>query len=752
MNASEVERLIKCLIPTGVLHQKKLQYFFLELLSKGDSLDLFDHPLEFPNWPKSNLTKDQLLKILNDCTKNKKLKEWPVVAYLASLALAFDYFYKDAAYHWASSNICIILKLAKMGDRKNSILQLCTRFRLAHELRGGYEWLWDILPSSPIVLSTICSQLESKLPSKEQNQHLFAHSKIDPIECVYQILRAYDAAINDKDKVNREGGTRTHLEESVLSQPYRLYRDVPQLNKLIFHALEAPLGTDYQEFRDDQPSDIILDQLANPTPGTEGSAALQYISTRMQSEHITRRDFGFQTDANILALPDCQRLCSKLWGGIELNNALDSCLFLSLLTGSPPEIWLNIDSLSETGRLTKVKDVYLWRQQLKIADLKLPEIKEFTVNSSKGFEVPLPNRAVRLLTEKHSLKESDLTSRANELGNDLKIPILSVFRIQSALHTILMRRLEDHYIADFICGIPAKHSSSLYYSSFPISKVRSIYTSAIEKIAEQTKSFPLEYLKQESDNSNCGSQQTVTLELVREFFKSLSTHVLIQEDHIEQFNAYTILMWHYILILTSARPVDHAPGMLDQIDTKANLLWLADKEIRRSSSSGRLIPICNFLSTALEDYLTYVKKFHAKYHMLDPSYEVLNDIFTSQTSLLNLLKAPYIQNSIDDSFDTSLANIYREKKLIPITPRLVRNSMKIAFPLPLNWNRHFGRFYLEGKLSNTIIDALFGHESPSQEALNPHSSVNIFQIKSAGAVYDQMAMDLNLERIGVNVI
>ena len=202
MNASEVERQIKSLIPTGVLHQKKLQWFFLELLSKGDSLELFDHPLELPSWPKSNLTKDQLLKILNDCTKNKKLKEWPVVSYLASLALTFDNLYKDAAFQWANANACIILKLAIMRNRESSILQLCTRFRLAHELRGGYEWLWDTLPYSPIVLSTICSQLESKLPSKEQNQHLFVQSKIDPIECVYQILRAYDAAINDKVKVN----------------------------------------------------------------------------------------------------------------------------------------------------------------------------------------------------------------------------------------------------------------------------------------------------------------------------------------------------------------------------------------------------------------------------------------------------------------------------------------------------------------------------------------------------------------------
>lgn len=757
MNAQEIEEQILALIPVDVLHQQKLQYFFLELLRKIDTSTLFDPPLELPDWPSSNLNNKQLVDILQNCKEQKKFGDWPVPAYLASLASTHGCMYQDTAYQWASVNLCMILKLHVIGGHEETINELCTRFRLAHQIRGGYEWLWDYLPILSIDLAHISTQFQSTLSEIEQNPDLSRLSRVDPEKCVAEILSAYDYAMSGKAKIHREGSTRIHQETSIQSQPYRSYGDLSRVNELISPVCDKTSGSDYRELRDDYKSGIYLDRLDNPQKGTEHSASMQRTSTRMLSKHITRRDFEFPTDPYILALPDSQRLFNKLWLGVQDSNVIDACLLLSMLTGTQVEVWFDIQKLIDDSNLVKIevqdkeskneleKVNFSWRIELDIADLKRKEIREFTVNLQKEFALPLPNSAIHLLLNNQSPPNEALIKRVKAHGVALKIPLLTVMRIPTILHATLKRHLADHHIADLICGVSPSHSTGLYYSSFELYTILSTYTSAIELLKTKAPTFSLEYLQQEFEAVNFGSQLMLKPALVSAFFDSLYDHVSLQTDHMEQFNAYTILMWHYFLLLTSARPVNHAPGMLDQIDMQANLLWVSDKEIRQSSSAGRFIPLCNYLCTALEDYLNYLEQFYAKYHVLGHTYDAINDVFTSQTALLNLF--------VYDSLKPKQVGLDPEIILSPITPELVNIQLKKAFPLALNWPRHFGRYYLATQdISTSVINAVFGHESPDQEALHPYSSLSISQIKKAGDAYEKMTKDLNLKRIQFDVI
>lgn len=68
------------------------------------------------------------------------------------------------------------------------------------------------------------------------------------------------------------------------------------------------------------------------------------------------------------------------------------------------------------------------------------------------------------------------------------------------------------------------------------------------------------------------------------------------------------------------RAVDDTPGLLNQFNLKASIAWISDKEGRNSSDSQRLIPICDFLSQAMESYLAYLKQSQRLYSK--PSFDL----------------------------------------------------------------------------------------------------------------------------------
>ncbi|MDR9779063.1 hypothetical protein RJJ65_41675, partial [Rhizobium hidalgonense] len=73
------------------------------------------------------------------------------------------------------------------------------------------------------------------------------------------------------------------------------------------------------------------------------------------------------------------------------------------------------------------------------------------------------------------------------------------------------------------------------------------------------------------------------------------------------------------------------------------------------------------------------------------------------------------------------------------------------FPMALNWTRHFGRYYLQDKLPVHVIDAIFAHEQPDQEILNPYSSLSLHDLLPANKIYQQMTQELALQEVKIHV-
>jgi len=492
------------------------------------------------------------------------------------------------------------------------------------------------------------------------------------------------------------------------------------------------------------------------------SANMQNSAIEQQIAHIQRNLFEFPTSPKVLTLPQIQLVFKALWQSFNQLNTyakynknklyvefishqiIDTCLLMSLLTGSPSAIWLDFQGILTQGKIIidkKRNDQLFWYPKLDITEFKIEinskPVDGITKNKHMRFALPLPNKAREILSN-HGLpkdnfpNEDAVKNRVSELRKELGLPILSLDRIQSALHGYIRRYANDHYVADLICSISPRHSSGLYYGSYELSQIEECYRNVVCQFANEADAFNDDYLTQDFKRESCGSQIAPTQELVITFFDQLSLLLKSQEDHVQQFNLYTIWMWHIFILLTSCRPVNHMPGMLNQIDKRAKLIWLSDKEERITSSAGRLIPLCQYLENALDDYLEYLKKYSRKYGATDAeTYSILQEIMNSDRPLLNI--------KYDGSWKA-------------ITPELVLKHIQDIFPFPLNWTRHFGRSYLyEKKLDICLVDAICAHEAPAHEALHPYSALSLHDLKSAAIFYDQMADDLQLKRVQIHV-
>ncbi len=489
-----VNALIAKLIPSDVLFVEELRSFLLDRFRIINRSITNLKTIEIPDTQKSSLTQSKLKEIQEQC--KGKIEEWPVPVYLASLLQIQNTAIKKIANQWLSANIYILVNLVFIGRHEDKIDMLCLRFRSAHS-RSNYLWLWDQLPKLPLDLEDIVSALRTLhdkiVCDEDQNISELPNKASARIK---EILRAYETVLLEKQKIRRSPRNQPEFQTHEQSENYKTQKiryqnnpELPPIGENIF-PLDDPIeDIDLREQQDDQDHSVFLDNQFKPQSGTEYSAPAQSIAIRMQAAHIRRRDFEFLTDPTIFALPSCQLLFNHLWGAFKDGDAASTCLLLSILTATPAENWIAIDDLINAKNLIidhKNKGL-AWRTSLDIADLKLKAIQELTINQHRQLDIPLPYEIFGILKNSGLIDRAKLNEKMRELKNKLKIPLLSLTRLQGVLHSVLRRHTADQLIADLICGITPRHSPALYYSSYPLTTLYEQYAIAAKLLAQNVK-------------------------------------------------------------------------------------------------------------------------------------------------------------------------------------------------------------------------------------------------------------------------
>lgn len=755
-------RVLDKLIPIDSPHHIRMSQLVIDVISLVPDYDI---GLVFST-PYDNLkgfTDIDCEDVIKQIIRQGKTVEWAVTYMLIVFYQVYgEVDINNNAWRFMSGYLKVIFIITVRHDKHFAkIDKLGVRVRMALRPTDPQRGILDQL----IRIHDQCDSLSSCLPHIRQyevsvkqeeatgetaNQYLA--SKIG------QIRLAYEVAIDNKAFIGKTYNESTKRIKSVQAVTKTvMHIDGEPLQRIVFGTKQSNKQNNVaiaENIADDDEVPL-LDNDFKPAIQIAKSSELQQWRLKNNHQHARRNQFHFPTNHRQLSITGYQMLFATLWQrfmSVDKERGTGyAVLILSLLSG------LSIDSIIADWQCSRSQRQYFVYDRVREI-ISIGITIDVTTNTrshllahrqsyGSTFYRALPE-ALQIMLEDKITVSSDTVKDAISYAKDLlNLPALSPQYIEAGLFILIKNELNKPLYADLITGVDVRHSSALYYLSTKTVELEQTYIKAVELITEYCNDEQKALLIYECSvpmnghRSHIGSDMALKTTMCQQFFNQLAVSAESfngklkshMDRYIEQFNSYSIWLWHIVMIQTGIRPVKHAPGLLHQFDFHRYILWVSDKEERHAQSDGRLIPLSKFLITAIQNYIIYIKQFAAIYNSLCPA-------------------APYPINDILQS-ERPLIQIYQKnpKGFASITPSRVRYQLQDFFSHQDNWLRHQLRSMLTGRVPDYLICALYGHEHPNQEFMHPMSSSFINQLHQLSPHLDAIATDLHLKQIEVRL-
>lgn len=758
LNNHQLAHTLDKLIPPDSPDFNYFQFKLIDLVRHKNFLIEIANSFKLPTQELVNFEEPQLI-----IRQSKKTEEWGVTYLLASFLQRYQQ--DNVAIDFLGKYLQVLLLISYRGeDHKDKVKHMCVRVRMALDEHKAQHRiltkLFEVHHQNDDIESvfTDIRAFEKTTQTQEssgeiRNDHLA--QKIGQIryayEVAYQDRKAYQVSRNRKPTTL----TGNRLSNGKLLETQPLDPKDSKNNIRVMKMVEVDEDSnvaDNEKIADNKDS-LELDNNFEPTQATQASNQLQTQETRNKYQHAKRNQFAFPTNTRIQTLENYQLLFSLIWQNFTTTTGdekrLYAALLLSLLTGrSIKQIRqeLALDPSKRNFLITNEDVIY--RATVDVTSNRRDGIKPVRKSNSNFINFALPEELPPVIRYKFLLDDSQINPIIEQIREHLDFAVLSQQHFDNALSFIIKQWLNESLHADFIAGVDVKHSSGLYYTSFDKQSILFTYQQAFSLLTKKV--FPklaFDLLVNEKSTA-IGSDMALNEDTVKQFFIELADWVKSYngkkskntpngDEYILQFQAYTIWLWFVFLLLTGIRPVNHAPGFLNQINLTHKLLWVSDKEVRQTGrkldkgGDGRLIPLCDFLIQAIENYLAYIQKFAIQHNVTgtDKAFD-LQAILNSEIPLLQFYN-------------------FRHKSFEGIKPKSVSNQLRHFIQHQDNWLRHQTRSFLTGKTADLMINALYGHELADQEFWHPFSSMPLNEFKQIRTPLQNIAEMLELEQIKV---
>jgi hypothetical protein len=764
---SELQRVLEQLVPLDSPYYSKVKNMFVNILHINSSfcLHIDEHAsLEMPVF-----TSSECEVIVRTVVKEKKIEDWAVTYMLACFYQKYGQVHTDSeAWQFISAYLQLIIMIAIRKDEHSTrVNQLSVRLRMGLKDNNPQseivKKLIDIHAQYASLTNVLAALREYEVQTRnDEESGKVVNQKL--AGKVGQIRLAYEVVAENKAFV---GKTYTSSKNSELSKKHSNKRyldstDEP-LRATVFGSTHRNDNVAYDENITDDDPPALLDNDFKPSKTTAKSSELQQWKLKNNYRHARRNQFHFPTNLRQLSLLSYQMLFARVWQLFTVvsykQRQVYAVILLSLLSGrkiqdviyelgldKSQRKWLSHESDSAT-------DSCVLSVTINVTSNRRSHLLPHRQSHDNEFKLPLPIRLQAVIENKFLVSSNEVSEMLASLKKQLGLPVLSNQHIDACLYTVIKNELQEPLHADMITGVDVKHSSALYYSSIETISLENTYYSATHLLTEYCTADSQGELRQLSISSTksnqykkyVGSDMTLNTDICQKFFDELAEAAesyngrlkrntnIRQDRYIEQFNAYSVWLWHIIFIQTGIRPVKHAPGLLNQFDFRQRLLWISDKEERHGQGQGRLIPLSDFLITAIQNYIEYIKQFAIMHNAIYPNDQFpINNILNSSQPLIQL----FSQNP---------------KGFTGITPSKVRYQIKHFFSHQDNWLRHQLRSMLTNRSPEHLVCALYGHEHPDQEAMHPMSSLSINELKELSTDLDKVAVELNLRQVEANI-
>ncbi|WP_227429291.1 hypothetical protein [Psychrobacter sp. I-STPA6b] len=765
--------ILSKLVPPTSPHAEVLQGFIAKLISThsdyssnltamyGDALSKINHH--------NKLTSSQCQDIINKTTSEGMTEVW-AVSYM--LALFTQYYIDDTSdnprqdegldtpeWRFMSGYLQTMFLLTARNDQHfKKVNQLGVRVRMGlkpSNMQAVILKKMIEIHGRVTTLNQIFSELETYEVFIKQQE---AEGKNNALgNKVGQIRLAYEVIVKDLDFISKKGGgqrgraktNKLQVQTNMLSHLDNNASPVRTWHPLITDTSNVSLA----EIQSDEDAPKLLDNAFKPSKKTAKSAELQRWEVRNQARHSRRNQFTFPSNPRVLSLMGYQQVFATLWlrlDELELSKKR-SCtvILLSMLSGrSITDLIIDLQLPKGQRRILAhhSNEVFI-KVVIDVTSNTRDTLKNHRQSFDNNLKLALPSTLEAIINFKFEIDSQEVDDLISSIKKDLRLPLLSRQHIESALAFIITHQLGEPLHADMITGVDVKHSAPLYYTSISSKSLMKTYQSGISLLsANLTQKQQSDFIYDLSYNSNkpyIGSDMVLNTKVCQQFFKKLTNHVeqynyqsnyapdLKSDLSIAQFNAYGLWLWHVLQLLTGIRPVNDAPGFLNQFNFTANLLWVSDKANKDNSREGRLIPLADFVVTAVQNYVAYLQRFASKHNMIYAQYPLaIDNILQSKQPLLTFF-----------TFNPLGFIAYKPSRVQSLLGKFLRHQD--------NWLRHQLRSLLTNRADETLICAVFGHEHPEQEMMHPFSSASMKDLKHLKVQLDNIVKEMNLIQVEV---
>lgn len=763
INKHELRKALDKLVPPSSPDSLKIQNLiaYVVSLKPGFALnsEFISESLEI------SFTVYECNNIADQIVKAKNIEEW-AVSYMLILFYkkygAVDT--KSRAWQFMSVYLQIILRITLREDKHFAkVNQLGVRVRMGLNAHNPQSEILNELIHIHTQQDTLAGVLDGICQYEAITKHSEASGKVINKKLARKIGRirlAYEVVAEDKEFVGKTY-SKTSRNDDFKSDLDKFYYDSDNepLRATSFAIKHENDNVSYDENLADDDPEKLLDNDFKPSKHTAKSSELQQWKLKNNYRHARRNGFGFPTGLRQLSLASIQMLFDRLWQLLMLSSGGSrssyTIILISLISGRRVQdvtYELGLDK-GQRNWLSYKKggsgSYYALSIVINVTTNRRSHLLPHRKSYDNEFTLPLPYELQTIIENPIPIEQTQISESLKDLQRLLDLPALNYQHIESALYSIIKNELNKPLHADLITAVDVKHSSPLYYTSISTKSLSDTYVQAVSLMAKMCGADVQKQLFSNSlsitNKPYIGSDMALNRGICQKFFEQLAGAVesyngrltravsIKQDRYIEQFNAYSIWLWHIIMIQTGIRPVVHAPGLLNQFDFQARLFWVSDKEERQGQSQGRLIPLSQFLITAIQNYIEYIKQFAALHNVIYPSVQSpIEDILNSRQPLIQLFSK-------------------NPRGFSGITPSKVRYQLKSFFSHQDNWLRHQLRTLLTNRAPEHLIRALYGHEQPDQEAMHPMSSLSINEIKSLSDYLDEVACELNLKQVEVRI-
>lgn len=759
LNNQQLTQTLNKLIPPDSPDFNYFQFKLIDLVRHKNFLVEIADSFKLPTQELADF--DQPQSIIR---QSKKSEEWGVTYLLASFLQRYQQ--DNVALDFLGKYLQVLLLISYRGeDHKDKVKHMCVRVRMAlDEHKAQHRILTKLIEihHQNEDIESVFRDIQA-FEKITQTQESSGEIRNDHLaQKIGQIRYAYEVAYQDRKAYrlsrNRKPTTLTgnRLNNGKLLETQPLDPKDSENNVRVMNMVKVDEDSnvaDNEKIADNKGT-AGLDNNFDPSKETQASSQLQTQETRDKYKHTKRNQFAFPTNTRIQTLENYQLLFSLIWQNFATTTSDEkrvyAVLLLCLLTGrSIKQIReeLALDPSKRSFLITNADVIY--RATVDVTTNRRDGIKPVRKSNSNFINFALPEELPPVIRYKFLLDDSQINPIIEQLREHLEFAVLSQQHFDNALSFIIKQRLNQSLHADFITGVDVKHSSGLYYTSFDKQSILFTYQQAFNLLTEKVFPKLVFELPVTKESTAIGSEMALNEETVKIFFAELADWVKSYngkkskntregDEYILQFQAYTIWLWFVFLLLTGIRPVNHAPGFLNQINLNHKLLWVSDKEVRQTGrktdkgGDGRLIPLCDFLIQAIENYLAYIQKFAIQHNVAGTSKSFdLQGILNSEIPLLQFYN-------------------FRHKSFEGIKPKSVSNQLKDFIHHQDNWLRHQTRSFLTDKTADLMINALYGHELADQECWHPFSSMPLNEFKQICTHLQNIAESLDLEQIEVN--